>query len=461
MLKNCLNTVSKSKLKELPKIIDLFSGCGGLSLGFTKEGFDIIGGVEMSKSAIENISYNLHWRYEKESTHIYGDIKEIDINLFKDKLEQKNTIVIGGPPCQAYSMAGRSKLRSLGEDRIHTNDSRGCLYKELLRYVYELNSIGVVMENVIESVNYGGVNIPQLVCEELEKKGYMAYWTVLNAADYGVPQTRRRVFMMAIKEEYFVGELSLPIPTHKSHGENFCDWNKKFSRFSNYKNFKIPISPKNVKNKWVNVYDALSDLPSLFKTSKDNYKLHKSSIKMEYSQPISNDFQNIMRNWFGSETTYTSGHSFRKNTRDFKIFEQMSEGDDYRKACIIADRILEEECKNRNIDPNRNMEDFFELKKEIVPPYNRDIFHTRWKRLDSMKPSHTLVAHLGTDTYSHIHPWEPRGISVREAARLQSFPDGFLFQSSMGESFKQIGNAVPPLLANAVAKAMLKNIILI
>ena len=94
------------------------------------------------------------------------------------------------------------------------------------------------------------------------------------------------------------------------------------------------------------------------------------------------------------------------------------------------------------------------LKKSIVPPYDRMKFDDKWLRLDPEFPSRTVVAHLGVDTYSHIHPWEPRGISVREAARLQSFPDDFHFTGSLSDAYSQIGNAVPPLLAFHVAKAL-------
>ena len=90
----------------------------------------------------------------------------------------------------------------------------------------------------------------------------------------------------------------------------------------------------------------------------------------------------------------------------------------------------------------------------MVPIYDRENFAEKWRKLDENRPSHTVVAHLSVDTYSHIHPWEPRGISVRDAARLQSFPDDFSFNCSMGDAFKQIGNAVPPLLAYGVASAV-------
>ena len=102
----------------------------------------------------------------------------------------------------------------------------------------------------------------------------------------------------------------------------------------------------------------------------------------------------------------------------------------------------------------KNSEEYIKLYKKMVPLYDREKFENKWKRLDELKPSHTLVAHLEKDTYSHIHPWEPRGISVREAARIQSFPDDFYFDCTMGNAYKQIGNAVPPLLALGVAKTV-------
>ena len=96
------------------------------------------------------------------------------------------------------------------------------------------------------------------------------------------------------------------------------------------------------------------------------------------------------------------------------------------------------------------------MKKQIVPPYDRKRFQGKWRRLDESLPSHTVIAHMCKDTYSYIHPWEPRGISVREAARLQSFPDDFYFSCSMSDAFKQIGNAVPPLMAYEIAKTIRK-----
>ena len=113
---------------KLPKIIDLFSGCGGLALGFEKAGFEVAAGIELMPEACKTIATNLCWRYGKEENHLCADITQIEGDIFKDKFGEEGCIVIGGPPCQAYSLAGRGKLKSLGEDRINTNDARGYLY---------------------------------------------------------------------------------------------------------------------------------------------------------------------------------------------------------------------------------------------------------------------------------------------------------------------------------------------
>ena len=106
----------------MPEVVDLFSGCGGLALGFQSAGFHITHGIEIMKEAVETASYNLHWRFGEESQHICGDITALEPDIFKESIGKNGCIVIGGPPCQAYSLAGRAKLRSLGEERINTNE---------------------------------------------------------------------------------------------------------------------------------------------------------------------------------------------------------------------------------------------------------------------------------------------------------------------------------------------------
>lgn len=435
----------------LPKVIDLFSGCGGLALGFEKAGFDIVAGIELMPAACKTISYNLSWRYGKESVHICGDITKIEGDIFKDRIGSEGCIVIGGPPCQAYSIAGRGKLRSLGEDRVNVKDARGYLYQDFLRFVFEMDARAVVMENVPESTNFGGKNIPQIVCDELNSKGYNAYWTILNAADFGTPQIRERVFVIGVKDSE-KNMIELPIPTHKSISEELTQYQKRFDGYTKYKNFRIPNDTKDLKIPWVTVGDAFSDLPVLFPNENSKYKLVPLNIEQPYKTEPQNDFQKAMRNWYGKETQTVSANAFRKNERDFPIFARMKAGDNYIDASRIADELFEKEAKMFGY--KKGTEEYEKLNLKMVPQYDRKKFESKWKRLDSNKPSHTLVAHLSKDTYSHIHPWEPRGISARESARIQSFPDDFFFDCSMGDAFKQIGNAVPPLLSYGVAKSV-------
>lgn len=348
-------------------------------------------------------------------------------------------------------MAGRGKLRSLGEDRVNVKDARGYLYQDFLRFAFELNAHAVIMENVPESTNFGGKNIPEIVCEELTKKGYKAYWTLLNSADYGVPQVRERVFVVAIKNEEDV-EIYLPQPTHRNTLDVMTQHQKRFEGYKQCKFFKEPNGMTDGLKPWVTVGDAFSDLPEVFPTADSKYKLVSLNIEYPYKTEAQNEYQTLMRSWYGREGFGVSANAFRKNTRDFPIFARMQQGDNYISASRIADELLYEESKLFGYE--KDSEEYINLYNKMVPQYDRDKFENKWKKLDETKPSHTLVAHLGKDTYSHIHPWEPRGITVREAARLQSFPDDFFFDCSMGDAFKQIGNAVPPLLALGVAKSV-------
>ena len=432
----------------LPKIIDLFSGCGGLALGFQKAGFEIVAGADIMPEAVKTISYNLHWRTGQKEVYLCNDITELDGKIFSDRFGDEGCIVIGGPPCQAYSIAGRGKLRSLGDDRIHTKDERGILYKDFIRFVLDLNAKAVVMENVPQAISYGGKNIPQYICEILESKGYISYWTILNAADFGVPQIRERVFVIAAKQNENI-KVNLPKPSHRNWDRSMTIYQKRFKSFKRFKNFKFPKPNKNAPNIWTTVGDAFSDLPVLFEDENADYNSLPLNIEIPYKCEWQNDYQQLMRTWYGTTYLSVSANSFRRTKRDFPIFAGMKQGDNYIKAVEIAENMLKSTAKLYAL--KECSAEYERLRLEMVPPYEMENFTNRWRRLEENKPSHTLTAHLSKDTYSHIHPWEPRGISVREAARLQSFPDDFFFNCSMGDAFKLIGNAVPPLLAYSVA----------
>ena len=444
-------------MTPVPKVVDLFSGCGGLSLGFRANGFELGYGMEIIPEAVSTISRNITIKYGDPNVHVCGDITRVNPEEIEKTWGDEGCIVIGGPPCQAYSLAGRAKLSSLGEHRKNTSDSRGYLFMDFLRFIDALEPKIVVMENVMESTNYGGMNVPEMVCSHLEETGYKTKWTILNSADYGVPQIRERMILLAAKKELDI-ELNYPTPTHFSEeDQKLTRGRKQESKFKTDCPHYVP-APRNEEGApWVTVGEALGDLPVLFPSERSKYSLYPMNLALPYRTEAKNFFQFRMRNWFGEEETTVSGNAFRKTLRDFPIFARMKPGDNYIEASRIADELLLKRAKDSGISPY-DEEKMSVLRSKIVPPYKRDSFVCKWQKLDPNKPSHTLVAHLSVDTYSHIHPWEPRGISVREAARLQSFPDGFLFPDDMANAYKEIGNAVPPLLSFAIAEELRKEL---
>lgn len=435
--------------KKYPEVIDLFSGCGGLALGFKKAGFKITHGIELMENAVKNANFNLSDSVE-EGLHIQGDITKLDPQMWLDKIGENGCIVIGGPPCQAYSLVGRGKLNSIRKEGTFLDDKRGYLFEDFLRFAIGLNARAVVMENVKQSTAFGDLNVPEKVSEILEENGYKAIWTILNAADFGVPQVRERVVLIAVKEDV---EPVLPTPTHSGKLIPDVVAGTGIKDLAKCPHFRIPKKKRSATPKWVTVGDAIGDLASLHPKATSEYVANAMNALFEYEEDPENDYQRKMRVGMGDAV---SANCYRNCKRDFPIFARMQEGDDFVAAADIAEELLKEACLRDGVVEGTN--DYDILKAKIVPPYSRDKFLSKWKKLDREKPSHTLVAHLSVDTYSHIHPWEPRGISVREAARLQSFPDNFIFLGSMGDAFKQIGNSVPPLLSEHIARAVIKTL---
>lgn len=173
----------------------------------------------------------------------------------------------------------------------------------------------------------------------------------------------------------------------------------------------------------------------------------------------------MMRNWPGFEAgNGIYDHVIRYLPRDYKIFARMNAGDQYPQAFKLAEKMFREHLREIKAGEGKELckgsVRYEEEKKRFIPPYDPGKFPNKWRKMEPDKPSRTLMAHLGKDSYSHIHydSKQARTISVREAARLQSFPDGFVFQGPMNPAFKQIGNAVPPLMAKAMATVMLKQL---
>lgn len=212
----------------------------------------------------------------------------------------------------------------------------------------------------------------------------------------------------------------------------------------------------------VTAKEALGDLPRITEHLKGKLKGGRRSFDTlsPYRHDIEpSNFAIEMRNWesFASFEGVWD-HVIRYLPRDYQIFKLMRPGDQYPEAHKIAKNLfykeLKKEFNGRAVDEKST--EYIELRKSIVPPYSPDKFPNKWRKMEEDAPARTLTAHIGKDTYSHIHydSTQARVISVREAARLQSFPDGFVFEGAMNSAFRQIGNAVPPLLAFAVASSI-------
>lgn len=459
-----------------PRLLDLFSGCGGLSLGFHRAGYEIVGAIELDKDAADTHALNFHnqddgpdCRHSKPR-----DIRRTDPSAFfqdlglEGKVEDQIDVIVGGPPCQAFTRIGRAKLREVSSDQnAFLNDPRSKLYKRYLYYVRRVKPLAILMENVPDVLNYGGVNIVDLVCKDLTEQGYNCRYTLLNSVYYGVPQMRERMFLVAIHNEIKC-EISFPEPTNfielpvGYHGSR----NVALKHINQESNPYFVPSPSVSKalTPALSVYDALSDLPIIDQHLRG--KLKRGTRNMDVVQPYSkalpsNGYQMLMRNWISDHPTGPTSNAIRYLPRDYPIFRQMKPGDQYPDALKVAHRLLRRKVqrvqKATGAELKTRSARYRQLVEETVPPYDEAKFPNKWRKMEMNAPARTLMAHLGKDSYSHIHydSQQARTISVREAARLQTFPDGFRFSGSMNSVFRQIGNAVPPMLALNLANTIL------
>lgn len=477
---NIANKMNRLAAGNNPRVLDLFAGCGGISLGFHSVGFEILGSVEIDAAAAKSHARNFHPKSYESHAHPI-DITKIDPSELLKKfglagsVENQIDVVVGGPPCQAFARVGRAKLREVAEHpEAFLLDPRSNLYLRYLDYVRELQPLALVMENVPDVLNFGGHNIAEEVCETLEDMGYVPKYTILNAVFYGVPEMRERMFLVAYRKELTPLQWH-PQPSHwidlpqGYHGSRQVALQTvKLTLFDEQKYFVDPPEPDPlICEPAITAEDALSDLPiiandSPLKLSKG--PRHFDSVEPYRSRPV-NGYQRLMREWNGySSKVGVSDHVIRYLPRDYKIFARMRPGDQYPEAHKLAKRMFEERLleieKTEGIVLDADSERYQKEWAHYVPPYDPGKFPNKWRKMEADKPARTLMAHLGKDSYSHIHydSSQARTISVREAARLQSFPDGFVFQGPMNPAFKQIGNAVPPLMAKAIADVIMNEL---
>ncbi len=387
------------------EFIDLFCGAGGFSCGLEQAGFKCIGGIELNETIAKTHALN-----HKNSKTIFGDIRDVPPEEFAKKIGKDHVdVIIGGPPCPTFSTIGDAKIRSV-TGKPTSEDPRNQLFLEYLKYVDYFRPEIFVIENVPNFITkYKGkifntaVEIIENIGKDDDGNGEGIYVVekpvqVLNAVYYGVPQNRRRMILVA----------------HKKTGINFL-----YPKQTHYYD-QEDESAKKLKP-FVTVGDALGDLPKItdnWRNSEEPYSKNKGL----------SEYQKLMRSNNKSKTV-KNNICRMSNDRAKKVFPHMAQGSKY-----------------MDLPP--------EIRK--ILPFREDIFKDRLKRLMEDQPSWTVLAHIGMDGYMYIHPTENRTLSVREAARIQSFPDDFEFVGNQQDTYVQVGNAVPPILAKAVGKSVLE-----
>ncbi len=449
-----------------PRVVDLFSGCGGISLGFHRAGFSIAAAVEIDPLAALSHATNFHREAHTFDAHAKArDLTATDPATFCQELglglvDEAVDVLVGGPPCQAYARIGRAKLGDLAANpEAFKVDPRRNLYLAYLAWVTRLKPLALLMENVPDIMNQSGHNVAVEIVELLEGHGYSARYGLVNTAFYGVPQMRERVFIVAYRKELEITP-ALPEPTrHLELPSGYHGSRSVALKYVDLLSAGAYLSPRTDPSlpPPVTAEQAIGDLPPI-ETAGMKRGTRKASPKtfLRYRDgvPIS-DYSRQMREWPGFESAEGIGdHLVRCLPRDGGIFEAMQEGHQYPDALKVAEGQFK--AKAKELGYRRNSKSWTALRNAMVPPYNPATFPNRWWKMIRNKPARTLMAHLGKDCYSHIHyeGAQRRTISIREAARLQSFPDGFKFAGTMNPSFRQIGNAVPPLMAWEIAKVM-------
>ena len=363
------------RAQEGPIAVDLFAGGGGLSLGLDRAGYQVVLSADQDSAAVETHLANFPGPcFEMDLSDpgrvddLIGLLDGLDIDL-----------VAGGPPCQPFSRAGRSKIRDLVDKGIREPiDPRRELWRVFLRVVEEVRPRAVLMENVPDMALGDDMRTVRYMADRLEVAGYETDMQILEAWRYGVPQHRQRLFFVALRTGVF-------------------EWPKE--------------------SEPVNLRQAIGDLPRLGNSP--------GSREMPYGS-ASTDYQRRARAALtGEHQRVVFDHITRAVRPDDRVaFELMAQGLRYREL------------------------------PDNLKRYRDDIFDDKYNRLSWSDLSRSITAHIAKDGYWYIHPEEHRTLTVREAARIQTFPDDFRFSGSRSDAFRLIGNAVPPLLGEVVATAI-------
>lgn len=396
-------------------IIDLFAGCGGLLDGFLQTGkYNDIAAIEWEKYPVETLRNRLSTKWNVSNANervMHFDIQREDelfngwvddpkflnhrgLDALVEDYNNKVDLIIGGPPCQAYSVAGRVR-----DSNGMNDDYRNYLFEHYLSIVNRYRPKLFIFENVpgMLSAMPDGTPITDLIRRDLSAIGYDIVDDIkglaqLDASEFGVPQNRSRIILLGVNKDYF-----------KSPEEIFNIFYKQ-------------LLPKYKLGKKISVKEAIGDLPNCI----------PSFDEVNHKKKISHSTPDLDISW----------HKPRyHNIRDMKIFN------------LLASDLESGACNYTN---SKSLSDLYEREVGSKSPIHR--YHVLRPNL----PSTTIIAHLHKDGLRYIHydPSQCRSITVREAARLQSFDDDFEFMGPQGAAYKMIGNAVPPKLAYAIGLAV-------
>lgn len=360
-----------------PIAVDLFCGCGGLSLGLEDAGYSVILSVDNDEKAVETHRHNLPGLVLNRDLSDSGQVDRLVSLLEGIPVD----LIAGGPPCQPFSRAGKSKIRSLVQDGSRPEeDTRKDLWRAFLEIVSRVKPRALLIENVPDMALGEDLRLLRTILGELDDVGYDADARLLDAWRYGVPQHRQRLIIVG-----------------RNDGRPF-EW---------------PSEQKKV-----TVRQAIGDLPALGRTTGKG-EMAAGAARTQFQQRARKGMEGSRVVW--DHTT----RAVRDDDRE--AFKLMKPGTRYS-----------------------------DLPKELRR-YRSDIFDDKYNRLSWDEVSRSITAHIAKDGYWYIHPAEQRTLTVREAARIQTFPDRFRFAGSRSHAFRQIGNAVPPALGEAVGRELLKS----
>ena len=404
----CLDKLYNSDRKRMQKdaaqkhdltLVDFFCGAGGLSLGFLQEGFNVKLANDIEDVCIQTYKYN-HPELPT-SKLIQGDIKQI-VDHIEDYIDEDIDIVVGGPPCQGFSEANRQRV---------IDDPRNKLYKYYVQAVEKIAPKVVVMENVKGMLKVANQVVEDYESLKIKKDGkeytYKVEYRIINSQNFNVAQSRDRLIYIALRNDLMENKGVYPADIFNEI-EMSCKEHKTFILQDALDCIK-PLDAPRVKN--MNEVDS-----------------ETTGKKIDVNRYENNDYLSLIN--MGRDIPYVFNHKARYvSDVNYEIYKRLNPGDDATDEKIA----------------------------DIMPYAHRNhCFKDKYYKLHADRPCRTITAHLRMDCHSHIHPSQIRALTPREAARVQSFPDDYLFWGPYLKTYMQIGNAVPPMMARGIAAVIKK-----